>query len=239
MLPPAACGPMAAKPHPSLVGYGMPDGPLRRYSKRRLFQARGCWGPLISASLGHKTASQTPLPPTHLRFQSFSWRRRLGLGPVPSLHLYPSPTASEPEGWTYHRIFREEKLAMGTLSSLPMSQDQAWLSPTQASYRLTMHSLRLLRAPWRDFPGRGLSQGAVPGEGLCEGRGFWPPGSLLTGLCAGGLTTGTVWLCIGAGRRKERVGERGALQFTSHPHCALPITASSRPRRSGAERVIL
>lgn len=63
----------------------MPEGPPRRPQRR---QEGDCStqegpGPSLSLPVIHK-ASQSPLLPSHLRFQSFPWRR-LGLDPVPSL----------------------------------------------------------------------------------------------------------------------------------------------------------
>lgn len=133
--------------------------------------------------------------------------------PLPlSLRAGPVTRSSTRKNWPWR--------VSGSSTSLPMSQDPASLSPTGANSLLTVHGVGLLGALGRASPGRGLPQGAVPSEGLREGPGSWPPGSLFTGPRTGGLGAGAVWLCIRAGRSKERVGEWGTPQFTSHTHAA-------------------
>lgn len=100
-----------------------------------------------------------------------------------------------------------------------MSQGQASPSLSQAGSLLTRHSFGLPEVVWRDCPGQGLPQGAVPGKGLQEGWEveFRPPGSFVKGLCTGGLTVTMVRLCIGAGRWRDRTAELGGLQPAT-PH---------------------
>jgi len=115
-----------------------------------------------------------------------------------------------------------------------MSQGQASLSLSQAGSLLTRLSFGLPEVMWRDCPGQGLPQGAVPGEGLQEGweLEFRLLGSFIKGLHTGGLTVTTVQFCIGAGGgRTEQVSLEAC---TPHPppRCALPSTASIRQKAS-------
>lgn len=87
----------------------------------------------------------------------------------------------------------------------------------------------LLGALCRGRPAQGLPQGAVAAEGLPQGWGIRLLGSLLTGLCAGGLAAAAaaVQLRIRAGEgERERV--MGSLPVTPKPtlcpahHCLQP-----------------
>lgn len=82
-----------------------------------------------------------------------------------------------------------------------------------------MQSSGFLRALWTGCPGQGVPQGGVPGEGLLQEWGFWPPGSLSTRV----LTAAAVQLFLRAGRKEVRKGE-----YVSEEPCNSPPTPTLR-----------
>lgn len=105
------CAAHTAKPHPSLVGHGMPNGPLRTCSKRRLLRQEGpyLWiGPLISAAWDMQPSGPSAAYP--LEIPKLLTEKEAGPGCRALTLLIPQPCC-----WTRHPILRQEKLAMESL----------------------------------------------------------------------------------------------------------------------------